>query len=86
VTGVRAGITAYARDEPGEIVCVDLPETDTTVEQAVPPGRANRSRRSPISTLPVCGRIVERNDRADTRLERLVEQVEQPGLGGRVHQ
>lgn len=70
---VRVGITHYAQQELGDVVFVELPETDTTVEKD--DGFAVVESVKAVSDIyaPVSGTIVEVNTELETNPELINE-------------
>ncbi len=64
VSGKKAtiGITDYAQDALGDIVYVDLPETDTDVEANSEIGEIESTKTTSSVIAPVSGRITEVNE------------------------
>jgi glycine cleavage system H protein len=56
------GITDYAQDSLGDIVYVDLPETDTDVETNSEIGEIESTKATSSIISPVSGRVVEVNE------------------------
>ncbi len=66
---VRVGITDYAQDQLGEIVFVDLPETDTDVVSGEPWGEIESSKTVADLHAPVSGTVVEVNSKLERQPE-----------------
>lgn len=64
VAGKKAtiGITDYAQDALGDIVYIDLPETDTTIEANSELGEIESTKATSSVISPVSGTITEVND------------------------
>ena len=56
------GITDYAQDSLGDIVYVDLPETDTDMEANSEIGEIESTKATSSIISPVSGRVVEVNE------------------------
>lgn len=65
VSGRKAtvGITDYAQDALGDIVYIDLPEVDTTVEANTEMSEIESTKATSAVIAPVSGTIVEVNER-----------------------
>ncbi len=65
VSGSKAtvGITDYAQDALGDIVYIDLPEVDTTVEANTEMSEIESTKATSAVIAPVSGTIVEVNDK-----------------------
>ena len=59
---VRIGISAFAADQLGDIVFVDLPEVGTLITKGSPFGSVESVKAVEDMNAPVSGEIVERND------------------------
>ena len=59
---IRVGITDYAQDALGEVVFVDLPETDLLVEKGGVLGEVESSKSVSEISSPFTGRVLEVND------------------------
>ena len=59
---VRIGISAFAVDQLGDIVFVDLPEVGTALEKGKPFGSVESVKAVEDMYLPVGGEIIERNE------------------------
>ncbi len=64
VSGKKAtiGITDYAQDSLGDIVYIDLPETDTETEANSEIGEIESTKATSSIISPVSGRIIQVND------------------------
>jgi glycine cleavage system H protein len=56
------GITDYAQDSLGDIVYIDLPETDTDMEANTEIGEIESTKATSSIISPVSGRVVEVNE------------------------
>jgi len=56
------GITDYAQDALGDIVYIDLPETDTNIEANSEIGEIESTKATSSVISPVSGRVVEINE------------------------
>jgi len=76
VSGKKAtiGITDYAQDALGDIVYVDLPETDTDVEANSEIGEIESTKATSSIIAPVSGRITEANEELSESPEILNEE------------
>lgn len=65
VSGKKAtvGITDYAQDALGDIVYIDLPEVDTSVEANTEMSEIESTKATSAVIAPVSGTIVEINDK-----------------------
>ena len=59
---VRIGISAFAVDQLGDIVFVDLPEIGTTFEKGNSFGSVESVKAVEDMYLPISGEVVDRND------------------------
>jgi glycine cleavage system H protein len=59
---VRVGITDHAQQALGDIVYVDLPEVDATIEAGAPCGELESTKSVSDVYAPVSGRVVAVND------------------------
>lgn len=66
---VTVGITAFAQDQLGDVVYVDLPATGAEVERGQPFGEVESTKSVSDLYAPVTGTIVERNDQLEERPE-----------------
>ena len=66
---VRVGITAYAQEQLGDVVYVDLPAPGAEVEQGQPFGEVESTKSVSDLYAPVSGTVEERNDALDDRPE-----------------
>ncbi|MDP1758500.1 MAG: glycine cleavage system protein GcvH [Thermodesulfovibrionales bacterium] len=64
VSGKKAtvGITDYAQDALGDIVYIDLPETDTTIEANSELAEIESTKATSSVISPVSGTVIEVND------------------------
>ena len=64
VSGKKAtiGITDYAQDALGDIVYIDLPETDTTIEANSELAEIESTKATSSVISPVSGAVIEVND------------------------
>lgn len=64
VSGKRAtiGITNYAQEALGDIVYIDLPETDSPVEQNMEVSEIESTKATSSVISPVSGTVIEVND------------------------
>lgn len=69
-TGV-VGITDFAQEELGEIVYVDHPNVDDSVEKGVPFGEVESNKTASEIYAPCSGRVVAVNETVDTDPARL---------------
>ncbi|MDI6801655.1 MAG: glycine cleavage system protein GcvH [Thermodesulfovibrionales bacterium] len=60
---VTVGITDYAQDALGDIVYIDLPEADTTVEANTEMSEIESTKATSAVIAPVGGTIIEVNDK-----------------------
>ena len=67
------GITAYAQDQLGDVVYVDLPSPGAEVEQGQPFGEVESTKSVSDLYAPVAGTIEARNDELDDRPELVSE-------------
>jgi glycine cleavage system H protein len=56
------GITDYAQDALGDIVYIDLPDVDTTVEANSEIGEIESTKATSSIISPISGRVIEVND------------------------
>ncbi len=65
VSGKKAtvGITDYAQDALGDIVYIDLPETDTEVEASTEMSEIESTKATSAVIAPVSGTIIEANEK-----------------------
>ncbi len=63
------GITAFAQDQLGDVVYVDLPTPGATVEAGQPFGEVESTKSVSDLFAPVAGEIIERNEELDDRPE-----------------
>lgn len=68
---LRFGITHYAQDSLGDIVFVTLPQVGDDVDAGQPCGEVESTKSVSDIYAPVSGRIVARNDAAETSPETL---------------
>ena len=68
---VRIGISAFAVDQLGDIVFVDLPEVGTVVEQGVSFGSVESVKAVEDMNSPISGEIVEMNQSVLDKPEQL---------------
>jgi glycine cleavage system H protein len=66
---VRVGITDHAQQALGDIVYVDLPEVDATIEAGAPCGELESTKSVSDVYAPVSGRVVAVNDGLQTTPE-----------------
>jgi glycine cleavage system H protein len=66
---LRVGITAFAQDQLGDVVYVDLPTTGAEVERGQPFGEVESTKSVSDLYAPVSGTIEERNDALEDRPE-----------------
>lgn len=66
---VRVGITAYAQDQLGDVVFVDLPEPGSRVEQGQSFGEIESTKSVSDLYAPVSGVIQARNEALDSAPE-----------------
>ena len=66
---VRVGITAFAQDQLGDVVYVDLPGVGAEVEQGQPFGEVESTKSVSDLYAPVSGTIGDRNEELDDRPE-----------------
>ncbi len=59
---VRIGISAYAVDQLGDIVFVDLPEVGTSLNRGNPFGSVESVKAVEEMFLPISGEVIERNE------------------------
>jgi glycine cleavage system H protein len=64
---LRIGITAFAQDQLGDVVFVDLPEVGAEVEQGQSFGEVESTKSVSDLYAPVSGTVVERNETLDDR-------------------
>lgn len=62
---VRVGVTAYAQEQLGDVVFVDLPEPGSQVERGQSFGEIESTKSVSDLYAPISGVIVERNDSLD---------------------
>lgn len=65
VSGKKAtvGITDYAQDALGDIVYIDLPETDTEIEASTEMSEIESTKATSAVIAPVSGTIIEANEK-----------------------
>ena len=68
---VRVGISAFAVDQLGDIVFVDLPEVGTTLEQGQSFGSVESVKAVEDMFAPISGEVVQRNESALDNPEKL---------------
>lgn len=66
---ITVGITAFAQDQLGDVVYVDLPTPGATVEQGQAIGEVESTKSVSDLFAPVAGEILSRNDELDDRPE-----------------
>ena len=66
---VTVGITAFAQEQLGDVVYVDLPGAGTQVEHGQPFGEVESTKSVSDLYAPVSGTIVERNEQLEERPE-----------------
>ena len=66
---VRVGITAFAQDQLGDVVYVDLPAAGASVQRGQPFGEVESTKSVSDLYAPISGTIVERNDSLAERPE-----------------
>lgn len=66
---ITVGITAFAQDQLGDVVYVDLPTPGAAVEQGQAIGEVESTKSVSDLFAPVAGEIVSRNDELDDRPE-----------------
>jgi glycine cleavage system H protein len=64
---LRIGITAFAQEQLGDVVFVDLPEVGAEVEQGQSFGEVESTKSVSDLYAPVSGTVVERNETLDDR-------------------
>jgi glycine cleavage system H protein len=64
---LRVGITAYAQEQLGDVVFVDLPEVGAEVEQGQSFGEVESTKSVSDLYAPVSGTVIERNEVLDDR-------------------
>jgi glycine cleavage system H protein len=62
---VRVGITAYAQDQLGDVVFVELPKVGAAVEAGTPLGEVESTKSVSEIFAPVSGTVVAVNDALD---------------------
>ena len=67
------GITAFAIDQLGDIVFLELPEVGTTVEKAINFGTVESVKAVEDLKSPITGSVIERNDAMVDAPEQLAE-------------
>ncbi|HEY7045533.1 MAG TPA: glycine cleavage system protein GcvH [Nocardioidaceae bacterium] len=66
---VRVGITDYAQEALGDIVYVNLPDVDTTVEAGSAMGELESTKSVSDLFAPVSGKVTARNEALDANPE-----------------
>lgn len=66
---ITVGITAFAQDQLGDVVYVDLPTPGATVEQGQAIGEVESTKSVSDLFAPVAGEILSRNEELDDRPE-----------------
>jgi glycine cleavage system H protein len=66
---VRVGITAYAQDQLGDVVFVELPKVGAAVEAGTPLGEVESTKSVSEIFAPVSGTVVAVNDALDSSPE-----------------
>lgn len=66
---VTVGITAFAQDQLGDVVYVDLPTAGATVDQGQAIGEVESTKSVSDLYAPVAGEVVSRNEELDDRPE-----------------
>jgi len=66
---VTVGITAFAQDQLGDVVYVDLPTAGATVDQGQAIGEVESTKSVSDLFAPVAGEILSRNEELDDRPE-----------------
>ncbi|MFU8839868.1 MAG: glycine cleavage system protein GcvH [Nitriliruptoraceae bacterium] len=66
---VTVGITAFAQDQLGDVVYVDLPTAGATVDQGQAIGEVESTKSVSDLYAPVAGEILSRNEELDERPE-----------------
>jgi len=66
---IVVGITAFAQDQLGDVVYVDLPTPGAAVEQGQAFGEVESTKSVSDLYAPVAGEVVERNEELDERPE-----------------
>jgi glycine cleavage system H protein len=66
---VTVGITAFAQDQLGDVVYVDLPTAGATVDQGQAIGEVESTKSVSDLYAPVAGEVLSRNEELDERPE-----------------
>ncbi len=76
---VRIGISAYAVDQLGDIVFVDLPQVGTTLQRSSPFGSVESVKAVEEMFLPLSGEVVEINESVLSNPEELQNDPHEKG-------
>ena len=79
------GITFYAQEQLGDVVFVELPEADTSVEQGAEVAVVESVKAASDNYAPVTGKIIESNNELSERPELVNEDPENDGWFFKMH-